>query len=117
MVRATLGYPVFQPLARAEVVEQTDGCFHCRASEADARGLYTEEGFVVLAGSSGRLDTVPSFQSHGYHRVREQLLEQGVLVAEGGRIRFTRDHLFQSPSGAAACVTGDRKSTRLNSSH
>lgn len=103
---ATLGYPVFQPLARYEVVEQPDEVFHCRASEADARGLYTEEGFVVLAGSSGRLDTVPSFQSHGYHRVREQLLEQGVLVAEGGRIRFTRDHLFQSPSGAAACVTG-----------
>ncbi len=103
---ATLGYPVFQPLARSEVVAQPDEVFYCRASEADARGLYTEEGFVVLAGSSGRLDTVPSFQSHGYHRVREQLLEQGVLAAEGGRIRFTRDHLFQSPSGAAACVTG-----------
>src|SRR3546814_7634149 len=69
---ATLGYPVFQPLARSEVVEQPDEVFHCRASEADARGLYTEEGFVVLAGSSGRLDTVPSFQSHGYHRVRER---------------------------------------------
>src|SRR3546814_12660543 len=78
---ATLGYPLFQPLARSEVVEQPDEVFHCRASEADARGLYTEEGFVVLAGSSGRLDTVPSSQSHGYHRVREQLLEQGVLVA------------------------------------
>src|SRR3546814_19825510 len=50
---ATLGYPVFQPLARSEVVEQPDEVFHCRASEADARGLYTEEGFVVLAGSSG----------------------------------------------------------------
>lgn len=103
---ATLGYPLFQPLARLEVVEKPDEVFHCHASEADARGLYTEEGFVVLAGSSGRLDTVPSFQSHGYNRVREQLLEQRVLVAEGGRIRFTRDHLFQSPSGAAACVTG-----------
>ena len=61
---------------------------------------------MVLAGSSGRLETVPSFQNHGYHRVREQLVEQGVLLIEGGRIRFTRDHLFQSPSGAAACVTG-----------
>src|SRR3546814_5443824 len=61
---ATLGYPVFQPLARSEVVEQPDEVFHCRASEADARGLYTEEGFVVLAGSSGRLDTVPSFQEN-----------------------------------------------------
>ena len=70
------------------------------------RCLYTEEGFVVLAGSSGRPETLPSFKNHGYHRVREQLLEQGVLVTDGDRIRFTRDHLFQSPSGAAACVSG-----------
>lgn len=103
---ATLGYPLFEPLARAEVVQQPDEVFVCRASGADARGLYTEEGFVVLAGSSGRLETVPSFQTHGYHRVREQLQEQGVLVVQGDRIRFERDHLFQSPSGAAACVTG-----------
>lgn len=103
---ATLGHPLFQPLAPPEAVQQAEEVFFCRASEADARGIYTEEGFVVLAGSSGRLVTVPSFQSHGYHRVREQLLEQGVLVARDGRIHFTRDHLFQSPSGAAACVTG-----------
>lgn len=103
---ATLGHPLFQPLASPEAVQQAEDVFFCRASEADARGIYTEEGFVVLAGSSGRLETVPSFQGHGYHRVREQLLEQGVLVARDGRIHFTRDHLFQSPSGAAACVTG-----------
>lgn len=103
---ATLGHPLFQPLAPPEAVQQAEEVFFCRASEADARGIYTEEGFVVLAGSSGRLETVPSFQSHGYHRVREQLLEQGVLVVRDGRIHFTRDHLFQSPSGAAACVTG-----------
>ncbi len=38
---ATLGYPVFQPVARPEVVGQPDEVFYCRASEADARGLYT----------------------------------------------------------------------------
>lgn len=103
---ATLGHPLFEPLARAEVVQQPDEVFFCRASGADARGLYTEEGFVVLAGSSGRVETVPSFQTHGYHRIREQLREQGVLVVEDSRIRFARDHLFQSPSGAAACVAG-----------
>lgn len=106
LLLATLGYPLFEPLARTEAVQQLDEVFVCRASGADARGLYTEEGFVVLTGSSGRLETVPSFQTHGYHRIREQLREQGVLAVEGERIRFTRDHLFQSPSGAAACVTG-----------
>lgn len=103
---ATLGYPVFEPLARADAGRQVEEVYYCRASGADARGLYTEEGFVVLKGSSGRLETVPSFQAHGYHRIRERLLEQGILSVQGDRIRFERDHLFKSPSGAAACVTG-----------
>lgn len=103
---ATLGYPVFEPLARIEAAKDAAEVFFCRASGADARGLYTEEGFVVLKHSTGRLETVPSFQSHGYGRIRERLLEQGILSVQGDRIRFERDHLFKSPSGAAACVTG-----------
>lgn len=103
---ATLGYPVFEPLARVSAKSDDANLFYCRASEADARGLFTEEGFVVLKASSGRVETVPSFQKHGYQRVRDRLLEQGVLVEQNGRIRFERDHLFASPSAAAACVTG-----------
>jgi hypothetical protein len=103
---ATLGHPVFEPLARPSSRSDTRRLFYCRASEADAQGLYTEEGFVVLKGSSGRLETVPSFQKHGYQLVRDRLREQGVLVEIDGRIRFERDHLFSSPSAAAACVTG-----------
>lgn len=103
---ATLGQPVFEPLARASARGDTRRLFFCRASEADAQGLYTEEGFVVLKGSSGRADTVPSFQKHGYQLVRNRLREQGVLIEVNSRIRFERDHLFSSPSAAAACVTG-----------
>lgn len=103
---ATLGHPVFEPLARPSSRSDERSLFYCRASEADARGLYTEEGFVVLKGSTGRLDTVPSFQKHGYQRVRDRLRDQGTLVEVDGRIRFERDHLFSSPSAAAACVTG-----------
>ena len=103
---ATLGHPLFEPLARISAKADDAGLFYCRASEADARGLFTEEGFVVLKGSTGRAETVPSFQKHGYQRVRDRLLEQGVLAEQNGRIRFERDHLFPSPSAAAACVTG-----------
>ncbi|MBI2382760.1 MAG: GIY-YIG nuclease family protein [Gammaproteobacteria bacterium] len=103
---ATLGHPVFEPLTRARSKSDEQALFYCRASEADARGLFTEEGFVVLKGSSGRAGTVPSFQRHGYQRVRDRLLEQGVLIENDGRIQFERDHLFASPSAAAACVTG-----------
>jgi len=103
---ATLGYPVFEQLTRAVPTTDDDRLFFCKASEADARGLVTEEGFVVLKGSTGRVDTVPTFQKHGYHRVRELLAQQGAIVTVDGRIRFEKDHLFSSPSAAAACVTG-----------
>ncbi|MDD3762397.1 MAG: GIY-YIG nuclease family protein [Nevskiales bacterium] len=103
---ATLGYPVFEPLTRARAQSDDANLFYCRASEANARGLFTEEGFVVLKGSSGRVETVPSFQKHGYQRVRDRLLQQGAIVERDGRIHFERDHLFASPSAAAACVTG-----------
>lgn len=103
---ATLGQPVFEPLARPSSRSDTRSLLHCRASGADAQGLYTEEGFVVLKGSSGRVEATPSFRKAGLQRVRDRLRDQGVLVEVDGRIRFERDHLFSSPSAAAACVTG-----------
>ncbi len=103
---ATLGYPVFEPLAKPNIKANDGGLFYCKASEADARGLLTEEGFVVLKGSTGRTDMVPSLQGHSFGRIRNQLTQQGVISAAGGRIRFEKDHLFSSPSAAASCVTG-----------
>lgn len=84
---ATLGYPVFEPIARPAITEasptatpQADGTelYFAKGSGADARGLYTSEGFVVLAGSTGRKEIVPSFELHGYNRLREQIIQQGV---------------------------------------
>ena len=103
MLLATLGHPVFDPLAKpVSVPGQMDDLYYCRARGAEGRGQYTEEGFVVFKGSSGRVDVTPSYLS----RSRERLLKQGVLVIQGDRIRFERDHLFKTPSGASDCVTG-----------
>ncbi|MGO4260666.1 DUF4357 domain-containing protein [Lysobacter sp. TAB13] len=106
---ATLGHPLFDAVAKISVspggsaVEVNDSNFYyCRSRDADARGLYTEEGFVVLKGATGRLDTTPSYTYRG----REKLIQQGVIKVEGDRIRFDRDHLFNTPSGASDCVTG-----------
>lgn len=124
VLTATLGYPVFEPLAPRSTKEGIEGgasevsspgepkeggrdrLYFCTGPDADARGLRTNEGFVVLEGSVGRLEAVPSFQPTGYFRLREQLIQQGVLKIEGARVRFARDALFKSPSAAAACVLG-----------
>ena len=84
----------------------TERMYFATGSGADARALYTTEGLVVLAGSTGREEIVPSFEPHGYNRLRQQLIEQGVMVAASGRISFSRDYLFKSPSAAAACLMG-----------
>lgn len=103
MLLATLGHPVFDPLAKPVTrPEQVGDLYYCTARDADARGQYTEEGLVVFAGSTGRADVTPSY----FAQARSRLLKQGIVVTEGARIRFTRDYLFKTPSGASDCVTG-----------
>ncbi len=101
---ATLGFPVFEPLARVSSTEEQD-VFYCTRSGADGRCLYKSEGVVVLAGSSGRAETVASI-GENYRRQRDLLVEQGVARIEGDRFVFARDHLFRSPSGSACVLMG-----------
>jgi hypothetical protein len=103
---ATLGHPLFESLTRATGKPRDEKVYFCRGSDADGRGLYTEEGFVVLKGSTGRLDSTPSFKLHNYFHHRQRLIEQGVMSVQGDRIRFERDYLSKSPSFAAVCVMG-----------
>lgn len=103
---ATLGFPIFDPVAKTEAKEDTDEIFYCRGSEADGRGLLTSEGFVVLAGSSGRLYNSPSIRGKADQRTRDRLISSGVCRVEGERMVFVKDHLFGSPSKAAMSLTG-----------
>ena len=70
-----------------------------------ARALQTDEGIVVLAGSEAVTEAQPSI-SAGYRALREKLIAQGILVAADGKMRFTQDQLFSSPSQAACVVVG-----------
>jgi predicted GIY-YIG superfamily endonuclease len=90
---ATLGYPLFEPVAKA--AERKDDVFYCRYSGANGRGLYTQEGFVVLKGSVGRRENVPSMIGTPRERMRDRLLDSGVMRADGEKVVFERDHLFK----------------------
>ena len=102
---ATLGYPVFEAVGKSATKESAE-MFFCRANGADGRGLYTPEGFVVLKGSTGRRESMPSLHGTVYEHVRERLIESGVLRVEGDRIVLTRDYVFGSPSRAAVLLLG-----------
>lgn len=120
---STLGYPLFDPVVRitpkvasVNLAASSDApnnlpdigepIFFCETLGGKAQGVYTPEGFVVLAGSMGRLVGAPHFATHYAEGIRAKLLESGVTRAEGKSIIFTRDHLFRSPSLASSVVLG-----------
>ncbi len=103
---ATLGHPLFNELAPAAKDTTPTDYFYCTSGGAKATGLYTTEGFVVLAGSVGRKDNVQSIVGTSDANFREKLITDGVMKAEGDTVVFTKDHQFRSPSMAAVAVLG-----------
>lgn len=103
---ATLGHPLFDAVAASAQDSDEAHLFHCRSSDAHGQGQYTSEGFVVLAGSLARRGHVPSVDGTGVTALRQRLQADGVLRTDGDMLLFTRDHLFRSPSMAAAVVLG-----------
>ena len=103
---ATLGYPIFDPVAKSSVSAKPDEFFYCKASGADGRGMYTEEGFVVLKGSVGRKENVASLKGTSGERLRNRLIESGVMRVKDDTVVFEKDHLFRSPSMAALSLMG-----------
>lgn len=106
MLLATLGYPLFDAVAKSTTGSGDDQPFFCKSSGADGRGVYTSDGFVVLKGSRGRKEIVASLVGTAGAAHRESLIEAGVLAVDGDMVVFTRDHLFRTPSGAAIALMG-----------
>lgn len=79
--------------------------FELRNGGISATAERTDEGLVVLAGSEAHADARGSL-SGGYRTLRDKLLSTGVLEHVNGKLRFTKDQLFTSPSQAAAVLVG-----------
>lgn len=80
--------------------------FFCKGADANARGLYTKEGFLVLKGSIGRKHNAPSVVGTSTEPLLVQLLDSGIIRQEGSMVIFEKDHLFPTPSMAAATLMG-----------
>ena len=104
---ATLGHPLFEPVAPQQTKDTSPAdVFYCKSGGANAKGLYTAEGFVVLAGSVGRKENQPSIVGTGHANIRAKLIATEVMKVEGHVLVFTKDHLFRSPSMAAVAALG-----------
>ena len=89
----------------APAAAQPNVQFVLRGPDAEAFGEDRAQDFVVLSGSRGRLETVPSMPP-GYKVLREQLQREGKLVPAGKHIEVAADIPFSSPSAAAAVLLG-----------
>ncbi|MCB0810787.1 MAG: GIY-YIG nuclease family protein [Flavobacteriales bacterium] len=97
---STLGFPFFEPSRR----HSRKDVFYCKGKAAKAEGEYNEDGFTVFAGSIAMVEHTKSF--HNFLRtLRAQLLADGVLMPNTAQTyKFVKDHVFSSPSTAAAIV-------------
>ncbi len=103
----TLGFPIFRPLLPQKVdSSNSDGLeMLLKGDDAQARGLFTSDGFVVRKGALCRKKIAPSCKTL-LSPQRQRLLTDGILVDDGNHLVFARDHQFRSPSGAAALILG-----------
>lgn len=102
---STLGYPIFEPLAKTSASESA-GLYYCTRPGVDAKGQYTSEGFVVLKGSIGNVEIVPSIKGSGVEQKRDELIKSCTLRIDGDQLILEKDYLFNSPSTAAAFMVG-----------
>lgn len=116
---STMGQPIFESL---QIAGQSTGkansentsspvkqLFYCKATFADAKGYYDNDGFVILKDSLIRIDNTLSLRD-SVVKNKTNLLNQGKLVIHLDKYyRFTENYLCKSPSGASTLVLG-RKS-------
>ena len=66
----------------------------------NAKSIYTNEGMVVLKGSSAPFHSNKA-QSKKPKEKRDALLQKGIIAQNNDRMEFLVDHLFSSPSAAS----------------
>lgn len=71
----------------------------------NAKAHFTNEGIVVLA-TSQVAENIKESLSSGYKRLREQLISKGIIGKTDEGYVFVKNHLFKSPSQAAAIIVG-----------
>jgi hypothetical protein len=98
---STLGSPVFDEFR----VPTAKELLYCEGKESSATGELTEDGFIIFKDSTCKLGETKGAQKW-VSKTKLELLNKKVLVKGDKGYRFTQDHLFKTPSGAAGLVLG-----------
>jgi len=96
---STLGYPIFDQIKKPK----KEDILICKGKDAYAEGEYTEDGLIVFKGSKCNLKESKTAGSW-IIGMRKKLINSGILTLDENVYMFESDHIFNSPSAAAATV-------------
>ena len=96
---------MFDAVVKTDSASNEDEVFFCTSTGINGRGIYREDGFVVLKGSVGRLEN-SAYAGKPLESLRAKLLETRVMRPEGKNVVFQKDQLFGSPSMAGRVLIG-----------
>jgi hypothetical protein len=99
---STLGFPVLESVL---VKKQPSEMLYCKGRGVEAKGQYTDDGFIIFKGSRCALKEVKSARTFVLNS-RRRVLEAKVIERQGDAYVFLKDHLFPSPSQAGVVVLG-----------
>ncbi|MGK7931210.1 MAG: GIY-YIG nuclease family protein [Microcystaceae cyanobacterium] len=107
---STMGFKVFEPLIKYEIVDSNNGnseiLYINAARGAKAKGKRTSDGFVVFRNSKIATSTVKSYRDKGLNKLRDELIENGIIIEQENKLFLKTDYLFSSPSAAAMVIMG-----------
>ena len=105
MLVNTLGHKVFDEKREFKPKQKQEIFYIKAARNADGQGEPTSDGFVVFKGSKAAAIIVNSM-STSFIKLRQRLIDDGILVNQNEFFEFSDDYIFSSPSTAAVMVMG-----------
>ena len=106
----TLGFPLFKPINSSSGAlknnDQESLLFYCKRNGSNGKGVYNNEGFIVLQGSIVSSKPSNTFSKSYYAKRREKLMIDNIIVERDKKLIFSEDYLFDSVSAASAVLIG-----------
>lgn len=105
MLVNTLGHKVFDEKREFKPRQKQETFFIKSVRSADGQGEPSSDGFVVFKGSKAAA-TIVNSMTPNFIKLRQKLIDDGVLINKTEYFEFSDDYIFSSPSTAAVMIMG-----------
>ena len=100
-----LGQDFLKPISMPSIKPEKAELLFCHIKEVKATGRLSSDGFLVFKGSGAVLEERPSTKKYPQPLIiRNNLLDEGVLVKTSNGLEFVKDYEFSSSSAAASVI-------------